>query len=277
MTVVLDRRATGQVGRRARLELVFAVRGGRTVLAHSYAEPPFRTGRTFADGNGLHMIMTTSAPGIFGGDNFEQLIVVDEGAQVRLTSQSAPQLHASATDDAAVLRSTYRVASGAHLSCQWDPLIPFAGARLDQRIDIDLAAGSHLYWSDAMMSGRVARGERWLFSSIAHELRVLQSGKLTYLERSRIMPATRSLSQPWIAADAAFFGTVVVAGSTGTCSGDAEALHSMLADVEGVEGSADALSESLLVVRLMASCGVPFHRARALMLEAAGRSPVVPS
>ena len=46
----VDRRDAGEVGRHARLELVFAVRGGRTVLAHAYAEPPFRVGRVVRGG-----------------------------------------------------------------------------------------------------------------------------------------------------------------------------------------------------------------------------------
>ena len=40
-----DRRGRPTVGRHARLELVFSMRRGRTVLAHAYAEPPFRVGR----------------------------------------------------------------------------------------------------------------------------------------------------------------------------------------------------------------------------------------
>jgi urease accessory protein UreH len=265
MTPVLDRRATERVGRTARLELVFAVHGGRTVLAHSYAEPPFRTGRCFAEGNGLHMIMTTSAPGMFGGDVLEQVIVVEEGASVRLTSQSAPQLHASAGGATTVVRSSYRVAERARMSCHWDALIPFADASLDQRIELQLAASSRMYWSDAMMSGREACGERWLFSSIAHQLRITQAGELTYLERYQMAPREGDLSAPWIAADAAFFGTTVMADPHGLAPREAEGLHTMLNGIDGVRAAADALSESTLVVRLMGSCAVPFHGARAMV------------
>lgn len=35
------------------------------------------------------MIMASSAPGIFGGDRFQQRIRLEPGARVRLTSQSA--------------------------------------------------------------------------------------------------------------------------------------------------------------------------------------------
>jgi urease accessory protein len=268
MTTVLDRRAARQVGRRARLELVFAVRGGKTVLAHAYAEPPFRTGHWFADrdGPGLHMILASSSPGIFGGDRLDQRIVVEAGARVRLTSQSAPQLHASADSAEAGLRTTFVVLEGARLSCCWDPLIPFAGARLDQAIRVDLARGARLYWSDAMMNGRQAHGEQWRFSHLLHELRISRDGELEYMERFRVAPGNGGAARPWIAADAAYFGTTVISGpETGAI--DAERLHRTLADVAGTRAAADRLGESLIVVRLMAASGVPFHRARALVRE----------
>ena len=265
MSVVLDRRAAEQVGRHARLELVFAARHGRTILAHSYAEPPFRTGRWFPEGNSLHMIMASSSPGIFGGDVLEQSIVVEEGASVRLTSQSAPQLHASPDGATAIVRAAYRVAAGAHLSCHWDALIPFAGSSLDQRIAVEVAESSRLYWSDAMMNGRVARQEHWRFASLAHELGISRAGELAYLERFRITPGSQSPSQPWVAADAAFLGTALAIDPSGTAAGDAARVQDLLGTLSGATGAADALDESIVVVRLMDALGVRFHAARALV------------
>ena len=45
MTPTIDVRATHEVGRKARLELVFGCKSGKTVLTHGYAEPPLRVGR----------------------------------------------------------------------------------------------------------------------------------------------------------------------------------------------------------------------------------------
>jgi urease accessory protein len=176
------------VGRHARLELVFDYRGGRTVLAQAYAEPPFRVGGWFAEGDGLHMILTSSAPGVFGHDHLRQIVRVKRGARVRLTSQAATQVHPSLDGATAQLRSSYHVEAGAYLHCDWHPLIPFKEARIDQRIDVNIAGGGYLYWSDALMSGRQARDERWQFASLAHEIVVSRDGALEYLERYRICP-----------------------------------------------------------------------------------------
>jgi urease accessory protein UreH len=59
-----DERVPSVVGRHARLDLAFLYRNGRTILGHAYAEPPYRVGRWFAEGDGLHMILTSSASGV---------------------------------------------------------------------------------------------------------------------------------------------------------------------------------------------------------------------
>lgn len=252
-----DVRSAGDIGRRARLELRFAERNGRTFIAHSYAEPPFRVGASFQSAEGLHLIVASSAPGIFGGDHFEQTIVVERGARVRLTSQSAMQLHPAAGGTCATLSSTYRVESGAALQCEWDPVIPFSRARLDQRIEIDLAGDATLFWSDAVMSGREARGERWEFERLAHELCLVRAGSLVYLERYLLSPAERAVDRPWLGEDACYFGTALAVN----CGVSQIALDALQEEI-APDGAADRLGDGIVLVRLMAASGVTFHEAR---------------
>jgi len=265
-TIALDARVPAEVGRSARLELVFGARNGRTVLVESYAEPPLRVGRCFEDGRGLHLILASSAPGIFGGDAIRQNVRLEPGAVVTLTSQSATQLHPAQSGAVAVIDSRYDVADGAELACSWDPMIPFAGACVEQRIDITVAAGGRLSWSDAMMGGREGRGERWQFRVFDHQLRLFRGGTLSYLERYRLDPSAACLSHPWAANDAAYVGTVVRAGH-GDGSALADLLHTTLAGVEQVRGSADVLDNDLLLVRIAAAGGVAFRRARQALAE----------
>ena len=69
-----DRAGRPRSGGSARLELMFDVRNGRTVLAHGYAEPPLRIGRCFDEGRGVHLILASSAPGVFGGDRMQHVV-----------------------------------------------------------------------------------------------------------------------------------------------------------------------------------------------------------
>jgi urease accessory protein len=260
----LDHRLIGSVGRQARLELRFAVRSGRTALVHAYAEPPFRVGRWFADGDSVHMIMATTAPGVFGGDHLTQAIHVEEGASVRLTSQSSLQAHPSASGEGATITSKYIVEDDARFHCHWDPLIPFADADLEQTISVRLAGGASLYWSDAFMSGRQARGERWQFARLAHELRVTRGARLEYLERYRIDAGSNSPTQRWGADAANYVGTMLVSGAE-VAGWDAESAHRSLTQIVGIRGAVDRLDNELVLARLLSTEGPPFHRARAML------------
>ena len=275
-----DCREPSVIGRHARLELAFGVRGGRTTLDHAYAEPPFRVGRWFPEGEGLHMILVMTAPGVFGGDCLEQSVHVAPHASVRLTSQAAMQGHpgiSAGGDTPAVARlvSLYELGAGASLHCHWDPVIPFARARLDQRLELRLAADSRLYWSDAFLAGRDARGERWQFASFAHELSVSREGVLEYLERYRVAPEDGRIGQRWVSDTASYMGTTLVSGPV-VHTASIERLHRDLAALSGLRGAADRLGDRLLLVRLLADEGVRFHEARALVRRSIGSAIIEP-
>ena len=261
-----DTRATSDVGRVARLDLVFACRRGRTVLAHGYAEPPFRIGRLLDVGPIAQMILTCSGPGVFAGDRLQQRVRVERGARVLLVSQAALQLHPTAAADPAWLDSHYEIEDDASLDCFWDPLIPFAGARLTQRIDVAIAAGGELGWSDALMSGRAGRGERWGFSSLNHQLRATVAGSLVYLERYDLAPAARGVTQAWTADRANYLGTTIVRSPVATAL-RAEAAHHRLRAIDGVQAGVDCLEPRLVVGRLLAESGPPFASARTVLRE----------
>lgn len=264
VTPVADERAASGVGRSARLDLVFEHRAGRTQLAHAYAEPPFRVGRVLVHRDGAHLILATVGPGIFGGDVLRQSIHVGPGASVRLTSQSAPQIRSSRDGLGSSLHTTITVDDHGELRCVWDPLIPFAGARFSQHIDIQLAEEARLFWSDASMSGRIAHGERWAFAELSHVLAVSRLKTPEYIERYRIEPGSSSPVRPWIAADCNYFGSVLASGWP-IDSAWAVSLHDQLARIDGVRAAADRLGDRLLLVRLLATAGVPFHAARCLI------------
>jgi urease accessory protein UreH len=270
--VGLDRRAAAAIGRHARLDLVFGYRRGRTVLTRAYAEPPFKIGRPVEAGSAASMILVCAAPGVFPGDDLRQDVRVEAGAHVALRSQSALQAHPG-TGPAARLDARYEVDSGAELSCVWDPLIPFPKARIAQRIEIALKQGSRLHWSDAMLTGRCARGESWALTILDHELRLSIDGALQYLERYRLTPAgrrracgasagqARDVAARWVAGGASHLGTILVhdpepAGVT------AEMLQHRLDDIEDVRAGFDTIAPHLIVGRLLASRGPAFAAAR---------------
>jgi urease accessory protein len=256
-----DCREAADVGRVARMHLMFECRACRTRLASSYAEPPFRVPLGCPDeDSGFHAVVASSAPGIFGGDRFTQVVEVAPGARVHLRSQSAQQVHPSRCGAAASWSADYRVAPGAHLDCVWDPAIPFARARLDQRISIELAGDATLFWSDAIMAGRSAHGERWAFARLAHELRVTRDEQLVYLERYVIDAGDRPVGRAWIADAACYFGTILIVGPPAVTARDT--IQSELSRETDVQGVADRPEEGVTLVRLMSTSGRAFHVVR---------------
>jgi urease accessory protein len=256
-----DERPLPVVGRHAQLDLTFHYGNGRTVLAEAYAEPPFRVGGWFAESDGLHVILASSAPGVFGHVRLRQTVRVGSGARVRLTSQAALQIHLSLECATTLIEGSYRVEDGAHLHCDCHPLIPFADARLDQRIEVNIVGDGCLYWTDALMCGREARGERWRFASLAHEIAVSRDGFLEHLERYCIQPTEVELSRAWAASDASYLGTTLLTGWSINPDA-AERLHAELGGLPGVRAAADRLEDRMLLVRLLSAFGPAFHEAR---------------
>ena len=261
------------IGRTARLELVFERRGAGTAIAHAYAEPPFRIGRSFDIDGAAYVILVCSGPGIFAGDALQLSIRVASGARVVLTSQSALQVHPSAAASPAAIRHHYVVEDEGELHAQWDPVIPFAGARLDQRFDLQIGEGSRVYWSDALMSGRVSRAETWRFDSLAHELWLRVGRTLRYLERYTLTPREWSMAHPWVAGGMHYAATAITHHEH--ASADTAEFLQRAIDTgahDGVLSGVDCLAPHLVVGRLLGPCGAPFSAARASYHQLVARS-----
>ena len=216
------------------------------------------------------MVLTCCGPGLFAGDQWSQSIRIEAGACVHLASQSALQIHPTRAPGAAQVRSRFSVDAEGELDCQWDPTIPFQGARLDHQVDIELAPGGRLFWSDALMAGRIARGEVWRFDQLKYELNVSRAGSLDYLERYDLRPMTRGVARPWAAGSARYIGTLI-ASHEEVGQGTAERLQQRLDQIPGVQAGVDIPSGHFLVGRVTAEQGPPFARARATFRSELGR------
>jgi urease accessory protein UreH len=265
-----DTRAVEVIGRHARMELLFEERRGQTIVAHAYAEPPFCI-RTFAvSGGAVHVIVVCAGPGVFGGDRLHQSILVRSGARVALASQAALQIHPSGAAPAAI-RHDYRLDPDAELHCHWDAVIPFAGAALTQEFHINAHDAARLYWSDALMAGRVSRGESWRFRCLAHQLRLQIGDRLAYLERFCLTPGDRQLSAPWSAADGGYFATTIIRHPNAGPE-VAEDVYRRFGNIAGARLGVDVLEANLVVARLAGSSGAAIAVVRDALRRTAAAS-----
>ena len=250
-----------EVGRRGRLDLTFGCRAGTTILSEAYCEVPFKITRLQDSGLAgiAHLILMQATAGLFGGDTVEMSIHVESGARVLVTQQSATKAHPSA-GRLAVQTHAIRVDPGGELRLHLEPLIPFASARVEQRMSIDLAEDATLSYWEGLMAGRVARGETWAFASLNAETRLVVDGRLRFLDRYALEPKDRPVNGVWAMAEARYVGTGLRYGK------DAEDLADRLHTVLPEAGAA-VPEPGLLAVRVVARDGVAFHRARAAFCE----------
>jgi urease accessory protein len=151
-----------ETGWRARLELLFALKRGRTELVRRRHEGPLYVQRVFhpEGDDALHAYLLHPPGGLVGGDELEIEIRVERDAHVLLTTPAAQKLYRSSGAEATA-RSQLFVEAGARL--EWFPgeTIAFEGslARLDTRVE--LAAGAAFCGWDIGCLGRPTAGERY--------------------------------------------------------------------------------------------------------------------
>ena len=115
------------------------------------------------------------------------------------------------------------------------------------------------------MSGRISRGEAWGFESIDHELRLIVSDSLRYLERYSVAPAGQPPAR-WVAGGAQYVGSAILYHEAATAE-LAERIHRNLAGIEGLAGAVDAVESRLMIARLLGAAGPPFARGRSMFRD----------
>jgi urease accessory protein len=247
-----------EVGRRGRLDLVFSLQNGRTVLRHSYCEVPFKITRLLnSRGSAAHLMLMQCTAGIFGGDDLECSIRVESGAAVRITQQSATKIHPS-EGRLAKQKIHIMVESGAELQFLLEPVIPFAESSLKQTTRIDVQTGGRLMFWEAFMAGRVGRGERWRFTELASETCLYSDKTLLYLDRFQLRGGCAS--SRWAMGECAYMGTGLYAGPH--AQRVASVLHQRMPGA-GVDNPA----ADLAVVRAVLASGPEFHRCREMVTD----------
>ena len=244
------------IGRHGRLNLTFSNERGRTVIQEGYYEVPFKVTRLHDSSScGIsHLILMHCTAGVFGGDVLESTVQVESGARVLITQQSSTKVH-PAGNKCALQRNRIRVKAGGELHICNDPIIPFAGSRLDQVISIELEHSSRFYFWESFMAGRIGSGEIWQFDEFSSETSLRVFGQLLHLDRFRLMPKQKSLTTDWIMSDARYL-------ATGLCFDErAENLADRLHESMPCAG-VDTPAPGLTVVRVVSTDGPDFHLQR---------------
>jgi len=178
-------------GHHGRALLSFIRHGPRTILHRQSTSFPAQVVRPYYwEGSGrAHLYLLTLSGGMLGGDRLEIQVTLGPQAQVCLGTASATKVFAA---DAAPAEQclSIELAPGSSLEYLPEPTILFRGARWRQHTVVRRAADSQLLLLEAWSAGRVARPEVFQFSSLETTLQVYTDGRLSLIDRMRIVPET---------------------------------------------------------------------------------------
>ena len=217
------------------------------------------------------MILVCSGPGVFAGDRLEQRVRVEPAHASCWSRRRRCRCIPAEAAGPAALDSWYDVEHDATLDCFWDPLIPFAGSRLQQRIDLRVAEGGQLFWSDALMSGRVG-ARRSVAIRVARPRAARERRRLVDLPGAlRLAPTLARPGAPRGARRSAhYLGTTIVWSAAATAA-RAEEAQRRLATIDGLRAGVDCPSPTSSCGRLLAARGPRFASAARRVARGLGR------
>ena len=246
-------RDSERVGRDGFLRLRFARSSANTILAQSRFSLPLQTltPLTLADGASYLMLLNPTG-GVLGGDHLITEIVQEAGTHVCLTTPSATRIYRTA-EKPAILETVIHLDEGATLEYFPDHVIPHAGSALRQSLRIEMARGSRAILLDSMACGRVAHGERWVFTEIDSRTEVYAGGRPAFINRSRIVPASNRPDRLGWMEEFDYMSSMGLFGDGFTRWPQvAAAMNEELNSVPEVRGGATLLSRGGCVVRFLA-------------------------
>lgn len=190
------RRGLAAVGRVGDLSLEYERDGANTVLSRSRCRSPWHLLPPLAlDESGCACtLLVNPSGGLVGGDRLSLRATLGANAHVLFSTPSATRVYGTTSEPS--VQSVELVAGpGAVLEWLPDVTIPYAGARFRQTIRVTLGSGATgLIW-DAVASGRMARGERWAFTSLESEVRIATAAGSLVLDRAEVNPDRKRVAR----------------------------------------------------------------------------------
>lgn len=187
---------TVPAGWRAELELEFAARAGRTILARRSHVGPLVVQRPFyPEGDVCHLYLLHPPGGIVGGDRLVCRTVIGSGAHALLTTPAATKFYRSAGPVAEQMQDI-RLEQG---TCEWLPQesIYFAAAKARIRTRVRLDPGSRFIGWEIGCFGRPASGEEFGGGEVYQSFELWCDERPLLVDRLRVGGGEAMLRARW--------------------------------------------------------------------------------
>ena len=181
---------------RLSLQFDYDASHARTVLELKEQRQPLKVVRAFDSGDSAVLVHVHNlSGGVLAGDRLSLEINVGPRAEAQVTSTGAMRLYrARPQSQPAECSTTVNVREGALLEYLPDPLIPFGGARYEQRTTVALEPGAGLFWWETVAPGREARGEIFSYDDLRLGFELHAGGTPLVIERNWLDPVARPLN-----------------------------------------------------------------------------------
>ena len=240
------------------LEASFRLSGsGKTVLQHQAQRFPLRmTVPMYIDGKDPSMAflyVQNPTGAIISGDRLTTSVTAESGSRVHVTTQSATKLHAM-SGGKGHQEMTFRIGHNAYLEHIPDILIPQAGSKFSQRVNVEMESGGCFIGAETIAPGRRLSDEVFQYEQLDFETNVSLDGKLLCVDRLKICPAKSSLHLPGAFGDHSYLVTVLVAAPGRDLAALTSAIDSALEGEIHSEGAAGELPNGAgVIARILAS------------------------
>jgi urease accessory protein len=255
-------RATGHVA------LTAASAHGRTRRMRLHEDGSLRLRfPNVAAGAPLEAVLVNTGGGMTGGDRFSIDIRLGEGAHLLAGTAAAEKVYRSTGTDAE-LAVTFSLGAGANLAWLPQETILFDRARLNRRIDIDMADNASLVLCEAVVFGRSAMGETVDQGALRDRWRLRRGGRLVFAETVQLDGAIGArLAEPAVAAGAAAIATLLLVPGDEAVASAVRGLNDTFAGEVGVSAW-----NGLALVRFCARDGAALRHDIICVLAALRRS-----
>ncbi|MES2711418.1 MAG: urease accessory protein UreD [Pseudomonadota bacterium] len=225
------------------LDVTLGPRDGGTALRHLHQVSPLRAlFPTPERDEALTVAVVNTGGGLAGGDRLSISIHAEAGARATISAPAAEKIYRSLGPPSRI-DCTLRLDAGAML--EWIPqeTILFDGARLNRRINAELATGATLLAAETLVFGRAARSEAFTHGALLDGWRIRRDDILAWADGLAFEPPA-VLADPFGFAGAEALATLVF------CADGAAAL---LDPLRATGALATLPAKGLLVARWLGS------------------------
>jgi urease accessory protein len=163
-------------------EVSFVRKDGETGLGRLYYRDPLKVlFPRSPDGDVKTAAIVTTGGGLFGGDQYDIDISLEENAQCLVTAQAAEKVYRSSGPDCHV-NVHLKVAKGGCLEWLPQETILFEKAQFRRTTKLDLEKGARALVGEIIVFGRLASGEELADGLLREAWEIRQEGKLVWAD-----------------------------------------------------------------------------------------------